>query len=160
MDSGKWEEAKRDFVQNGLSPLEICKKYNVDRFELAREMVASKWKMGKEAWTREMNLQGPVTNPDAHSEVADELVTIGREIAKDLQNRKELSDGERKSLRARAETYRTIVEATDRAVRLARDSRGLRLGQPSKKGDDDTTFVNYQIAYDKTTDTQEKKNTA
>jgi hypothetical protein len=70
---------------------------------------------------------------DGHVRAADELVAAGILLARDLRN--PALDG--KVLRSRAETYRTTVEALNIATRLARDVRGIRLGQPSTEGADD-----------------------
>jgi hypothetical protein len=147
-----WATAKTKFVIEGKDPITIMSEMadaGISRLELGIRMQQEKWRAQREEFLQKQSAEAKGATPDDHAYVADELVAIGRELARDLANAGTEPSVVR-TLRSRAEAFRTMVEATDRAVRLARDSRGLRLGQPSKLGDDDSVEVQYKTVYEDT----------
>lgn len=142
----EWAAAKRKFVEEGKDPITIVSEMGISRLELGIRISQEKWRAQREVFLQEQSQKARTATPDDHAYVADELVAIGRGLARELAEAQPDATLTR-TLRARAEAFRTTVEATDRAVRLARDSRGMRLGQPSKLGDDDSTVVQYNVVY-------------
>lgn len=142
----EWAAAKRKFVEEGKDPITIVSEMGISRLDLGIRISQEKWRAQREQYLQQQSAKSQTATPDDHAYVADELVAIGRSLAKELADATPDPTLVR-TLRARAEAFRTTVEATDRAVRLARDSRGMRLGQPSKLGDDDSTVVQYNVVY-------------
>jgi hypothetical protein len=140
-----WTEAKADFVEKGHDTLTVCSNHGCTRLELGRRMASENWRQLREDFI--VKSVDTITNKlgtEGHDIAADELVALGRSISKELHETKPEEKSKLSGIRAKAEAFRTTVEALDRAVRLARDSRGLRLGQPSRpQSTDSGTTIEY-----------------
>lgn len=136
-------QCKKMMVEEGKDPLTIVSQTGVSRVELGFAINEGKWRTLREEFLQKESAKSTSATPDDHAYVADELVMIGREIARSLKDAADPASI--RALRSRAEAFRTTVEATDRAVRLARDSRGLRIGQPSKINDSEGTTTVYNV---------------
>jgi len=65
-----------------------------------------------------------------HADLADQLVAA---VKTGLAELHEMKPG-----RSKAETLKTLAETADKAVRLSRDVRGIRQGEPSKETNEET----------------------
>lgn len=143
-----WVEIERLFVEEGYEPVrlvgEFAGKTGMTRLELAQHTADGLWRKKREEFLKALLAKDTEKiGIEGHEDSADQLVATGKAIARELA-KSNMTDYDVKRLRSRAEAYRTTVEALNLAVRLARDVRGLRLGQPSTTQEiDATTEVTY-----------------
>lgn len=148
LEKTDWAEIERLFVEEGYEPVRLVGEYAgrtaMTRLELAQHTADGGWRKKREEFIRaRLAKDVDKVGIEGHEESADQLVATGKAIARELA-KQDMSDYDIKRLRGRAEAYRTTVEAMNISVRLARDVRGLRLGQPSTTQEiDATTEVTY-----------------
>lgn len=89
-----------------------------------------------EGQLRQRAIEDRVSGLAAHVDRADALVALSAQLEAEL-----LSDTKASS-RSKIEAYKSLVEATDKATRLARAVRGIRDGEASESGSaEDTKWV-------------------
>lgn len=140
------DKLRIEFVEQGVEVLDLCAKYDIPRLDLGREVASGGWRKDREAFlvstaVKKLGVEG-------HEAVADQMVQVGQNLLVEL-NRNDLLPEAIKKVRGRAEAYRTTVESLDRAVRLARDVRGKRLGQPSVTQEPEKTEIQYVVKVQK-----------
>lgn len=155
----EWKEVQRLFVEEGWTSIRIINEFdNLNRLELARRAAAGQWRKLREAHlVEDVKKSVESLGLEGHEYTADQLVAVGKSIAQELM-KDSLTKDETSRLRSRAEAFRTTVEATNIAIRLARDVRGLRLGQPSKTQEIDATteVVYFTRVEDRKVETKEE----
>lgn len=138
-----WKEVQRRFVEDGWEAMQIVAEFQVTRMDLGRRITEEKWRKLREDYlVNQVNTAVDSLGLDTHEVSADELVQLGREITKQLRS-VTITDAELRKVRQKAETFRTTAEAMNIAMRLSRDVRGVRLGQPSRVQSHDTLEVTY-----------------
>ncbi len=123
-----WDELKNKFIVDSWDPARIAAHYQVKRMEISQVMARDGWRLQREEYIKKMvGSTQETVGLEGHIQAADHLVAVGKNLAKDLND----PEADHKVMRSRAETYRTTVEALNISIRLSRDVRGIRLGQPS-----------------------------
>lgn len=142
------------YVLRGVPLDQIARRYELPLRELEEASKAEGWDVNRLAHLTEMSLaidkRSKVISmePDPlkkHALVADLIVQQSHDLVLALSAVSASDVDTVKMLRGRAECLRTMSEAAERAVKLAREARGLVQGQASAAEADLEKGVEYQI---------------
>jgi hypothetical protein len=156
MDEGvNWPILKEKFVVEGWDPSKIAAHFQVKRMLVALEMNRDNWRQAREDYIKVVvQQQTEAVGLEGHITAADHLVGVGKKLAEDMKDPTQ----NYQILRSRAETYRTTVEALNISMRLARDVRGIRLGQPSAENTENkSNEVIYTVRVDRGAPAEEEQ---
>ena len=149
--------AKRRFVEKGATDLvNLAMMVGVDPQYLKARADAENW--------AEVRFQGLIATPSAkvasfekkmlaeddpmerHAMVADFLVEMGLDFAKALSSADLKFGQDMQFLRSKIESLRSLSEATQGAVDLARKVRGIEDGTPSAGRVTEATSIRYEVS--------------
>jgi transposase len=124
--------AVRTYFVEGHTIAECAKRFRVSRQVVSSRAAKENWRERLDANVTAANEQLNELDVEKKTEVLVRHATIADSLATAIEDGlKALLTDPKLTSRNRAETIKVYVEAADKALRLGRDVRGIRVGQPS-----------------------------